>query len=61
MDQEKLMSNLSNHAFTFGLGKSKAESDKLSKMERSLYMSQFQNRGYYREIQNNSVLDKIKD
>lgn len=42
--------NISNQAFTKGLLKSKADSNVASKLERTLYTSQFQRRGHYRKI-----------
>ena len=48
--QDRLVQNIRDQAFTFGLRKSKAFTETQSKIERANRISQFERRGYYRKL-----------
>lgn len=56
-----MIKSIENQALTAGLIKSMKSSNVSSKIERSIFTSQFNRRGFYRKIIDPPVLDKMKN
>lgn len=56
-----MVQNLADHAFSYGLMKSKNYSEVSQRYEREVYMSQFGRRSFFKELADPDKLDEVKN